>query len=293
MARTRSPRPPAARLRRVPPSESPPATTPTGVAEPPVRTAAVWAALDPVVRAGSLQVLDVGGGAGVFAVPLAQLGHHVTVVDTSADALATLRRRADLAGVGDRVRGLQGDADQLDAVLGQAPDGGYELVLVHSVLEVVDDPAATLTGIAAVLRPGGTLSVTAANRAGAVLARALGGHPVEARALLGDRDPAPARSRSRQARRRFSPQELVDLVGQAGLRPGDWRGVSVVADLLESTSGADPAALRTLELALAGTSPYRDVATGLHVLATREAGGQPPVEDSPHGRHRSAEPRPA
>ncbi|WP_157519552.1 methyltransferase domain-containing protein [Modestobacter sp. Leaf380] len=273
----------------MPPSETPPASpsgTPDGPsgprgtrpagAEPPVRSAAVWAALDPLIHSGPLQVLDVGGGAGVFAVPLAQLGHRVTVVDTSADALATLRRRADLAGVGDLVHGVQGDADQLAAVLADdtldAPAAGYDLVLVHSVLEVVDDPAATLAGIAAALRPGGRLSVTAANRAGAVLARALGGHPVEARALLGDRDPAPSRSRTRPARRRYSPDELLALVRDAGLQAGEWRGVSVVADLLESTSGADPAALRALELQLASTSPYRDVATGLHLLASRGAG---------------------
>ncbi|CAB4931550.1 unannotated protein [freshwater metagenome] len=255
-----------------PPAGDPPVAG-AGLAAPPVRTAAVWAALDPVVGAGPLQVLDVGGGAGVFAVPLAQLGHTVTVVDTSADALATLRRRADLAGVGGSVHGVQGDADQLGAVRAPdgGPDGGYDLVLVHAVLEVVDDPAATRAGIAAVLRPGGRLSVTAANRAGAVLARALGGHPVEARALLGDRDPAPARSRTRPGRRRFAPDELLELVRAAGLQAGEWRGVSVVADLLESTSGADPDALRRLELELAGVSPYRDVATGLHVIATRGA----------------------
>jgi hypothetical protein len=45
--------------------------------------------------------------------------------------------------------------------------------------------------------------------------------------------------------------------------------VAVVADLLDAASGADPAAVRELELALAVVSPYRDVATGLHVLATR------------------------
>src|SRR3712207_7602612 len=54
---------------------------------------------DPVVGGGTpLRVLDVGGGSGMFAVPLARLGHDVTVVDPSADALATLRRRADTAG---------------------------------------------------------------------------------------------------------------------------------------------------------------------------------------------------
>jgi SAM-dependent methyltransferase len=236
----------------------------------PARTAAVWAALDPLVGAGGPQrVLDVGGGSGMFAVPLARLGHDVTVVDPSADALATLRRRADTAGVGERVRGVQGDGDLLHEVLPDidGTDGrGYDLALCHSVLEVVDDPAVTLREIARALRPGGQVSIATANRAGAVLARAVSGHPVEALALLQGRDPAPGRAVP--ARRRFSPEDLLALVEGAGLRPGGWRGVSVVADLIESTSGADPQAVRDLEIALAEASPYRDIATGLHVLAT-------------------------
>jgi 2-polyprenyl-3-methyl-5-hydroxy-6-metoxy-1,4-benzoquinol methylase len=236
----------------------------------PARTAAVWAALDPLVGAGTpLRVLDVGGGSGMFSVPLARLGHDVTVVDPSADALATLRRRADTAGVGDRVHGLQGDGDLLHEVLPAAggASAGYDLALCHYVLEVVDDPAVTLREIARALRPGGQVSVATVNRAGAVLARAVAGHPVEALALLEDRDPAPGRAKP--ARRRFAPQDMIALVEGADLAPGPWRGVSVVADLLESTTGAEPQAVRALEVALAETSPYRDVATGLHVLATR------------------------
>jgi 2-polyprenyl-3-methyl-5-hydroxy-6-metoxy-1,4-benzoquinol methylase len=233
----------------------------------PARTAAVWAALDPVVGTGSpLRVLDVGGGSGMFAVPLARLGHAVTVVDPSADALATLRRRAENAGVGERVTAVQGDGDLLHEVLPGAGDDGYDLALCHSVLEVVDDPAVTLAEIARVVRRGGSVSIATANRAGAVLARAISGHPVEARALLEDRDPAPARAH--HVRRRFDPAGLLALVEAAGLQPGTWRGVSVVADLLDATSGTQSEAVRDLELALAESSPYRDVATGLHVLAT-------------------------
>jgi SAM-dependent methyltransferase len=233
----------------------------------PARTAAVWAALDPVVSAGSpLRVLDVGGGSGMFAVPLARLGHDVTVVDPSADALATLRRRADTAGVGALVHGLQGDGDLLHEVLPSAGVDGYDLALCHYVLEVVDDPAVTLGEISRALRPGGQVSLATANRAGAVLGRAVAGHPVEALALLEDRDPASARSKPA---RRFSPDDMLALVDGAGLRPGPWRGISVVADLLEATSGAEPGAVRALELALAGQSPFRDIATALHVLATR------------------------
>jgi S-adenosylmethionine-dependent methyltransferase len=171
------------------------------------------------------------------------------------------------------VHGVQGDGDLLHEVLPAAGedssehDSGYDLALCHSVLEVVDDPAVTLREIARALRPGGQVSIATANRAGAVLARAVSGHPVEALALLEDRDPAPGRAVP--AHRRFSPDGLLALVEGAGLRPGGWRGVSVVADLLESTSGAEPQAVRALEIALAEASPYRDIATGLHVLASR------------------------
>ena len=232
-----------------------------------MRSAAVWAALDPVVGTGNpLRVLDVGGGSGMFAVPLARLGHDVTVVDPSADALATLRRRADTAGVGERIHAVQGDGDLLQDVAPAATGAdGYDLALCHWVLEVVDDPAVTLREIARVLRPGGQVSLAAANGAGAVLARAVSGHPVEALALH-QGNPAPTRGR---AQRRFTPADLLSLVEGAGLHPGTWRGVSVVADLLDASSGAATEAVRALELALAETSPYRDVATGLHVMAAR------------------------
>lgn len=235
----------------------------------PIRGAAVWAALDTIAGAGTpLRVLDLGGGSGNVAVVLGARGHDVTVVDPSADALATLRRRAQNAGAGQRVRGVQGDGDLLHEVL-PALDGGadFDLVVCHWVLEVVDDPETTLREIAGAVRPGGTVSVATANRAGAVLSRALSGHPREALALLEDRDPAPRRTRP--ARRRFGPAELIALVEQAGLNPGTWRGVAVVADLLEGSSDADAGAIRELEIALAEISPYRDVATGVHVLATR------------------------
>jgi S-adenosylmethionine-dependent methyltransferase len=88
---------------------------------------------------------------------------------------------------------------------------------------------------------------------------------VESLAVLEDREA----STGRPARRRFTPQELLALLDGAGLIPGEWRGVSVVADLLEAASGAEPAAVQALELALAESSPYREVAAGLHLLATR------------------------
>ena len=45
--------------------------------------------------------------------PLALAGCRVTVVDSSVDALAILHRRAEDAGVADRVTGIQADAESL------------------------------------------------------------------------------------------------------------------------------------------------------------------------------------
>src|SRR3954471_8755612 len=77
-----------------------------------LRTAVVWEILQDALQRRTeatgrpaLDVLDTGGGSGNFAVPLARLGHRVTVVDPSPNALFALERRAVEEEVADRVRG--------------------------------------------------------------------------------------------------------------------------------------------------------------------------------------------
>ncbi len=240
------------------------------------RTAVVWEVLSAVLAeadpdARGLDVVDAGGGSGGFAVPLAQAGHRVVVVDPSPDSLAALSRRAEEAGVADLVRAVQGDLTDLPAAL---PDAGADLVLCHSVLEVVDDPAAALAAVAAVLRPGGRLSLLAPNRASAVLARALAGRPDEAAHVLAD--PAGRWGPGDGTARRWEPDALRALVVAAGLVVEQVHGVRVVADLVPSAvldlePGA-AAALLALERALSDRAPFRDLATQLHVLAARPTG---------------------
>jgi SAM-dependent methyltransferase len=235
------------------------------------RTAVVWAVLKAELarRPGAvLDVLDVGGGTGGFAVPLAQAGHQVTVVDASPDALAALDRRAVEAGVAGRVRAVQGDADKLTDVAAPAT---ADLVLCHSVLEVVDSPDAAADAIATVLRPGGVGSVLVANRAAAVLTRALGGHLGAARALLDDPD---GRAGGKDTlRRRFDVASAQTLLTGAGLRVERIHGVRVVADLVPGALlDAEPGgydALLAFETQVAADAPYRDIATQLHLLARR------------------------
>jgi S-adenosylmethionine-dependent methyltransferase len=218
-------------------------------------------------RGQPVTVVDVGGGTGGFAVPLAQAGHRVTVIDASPDALAALVRRASEAGVRDLVTAAQGDADALaDLVEPRSAD----LVLCHSLLEVVDDPTAVVKSLAALLRPAGAASVLVANRAAAVLARAITGHLSGAMALLDDPhggDPPGARPRD-SLRRRYDVATAVSLLESAGLAVEEIHGVRVVADLVPGTvADADPQALLAFELAVSGQMPFRDIATGLHLLA--------------------------
>lgn len=224
------------------------------------RTSVVWRALRPALD-GAGDVLDIGGGTGGFAVRVAELGHRVAVVDPSPDALAALSRRAGEAGV--QVTGQQGD---LSTLLDLAGADSADVVLCHGVLEVVDDPAAALATIRAVLRPGGTLSLLVAQRHAAVVARAMAGHFAQAKALLDDSAAGGGRPGHR-----FTDDEVTALLAGAGFETTTVHGIRVFADLVPGTlldlePGAT-AALVELEQAVSERPEFRPLATQLHVLA--------------------------
>ncbi|WP_405619014.1 methyltransferase [Streptomyces sp. NBC_01511] len=242
-----------------------------------LRTAVVWEvlkrALDSRATAAgtaALDVLDTGGGTGNFAVPVARLGHRVTVVDPSPNALFALERRAAEAGVADRVNGVQGDIHGLFDVVER---GGYDAVLCHGVLEYVDDPADGVRNAVEALRPAGALSLLAAGLGGAVLARALAGHFTEARHAL--TDPAGRWGEGDPVPRRFTVELLTELVDKAGVDVGAVHGVRVFSDLvpgvLVDTQPGALEALLKLEAAAAELSTFHSVASQLHVLGEKRA----------------------
>lgn len=212
-----------------------------------------------------VRVLDCGGGTGAVAVPLAVAGAHVTVVDRSVDALAILGRRAADAGVADRVRAVPGDLDQADLGLEVEPGGVaqiFDVVVVHDVLTAVADPAATLRAAVDRLAPGGTLSLQVVNQAAVVLGRALQGDLRAASAALDA--PAPGG---------YDLPGLLAAVGTLGLVPGPVHGLGVLSEYVAGPDleahGVGVAELAVLEARLAAHSPYRDVASRVHVLARR------------------------
>jgi SAM-dependent methyltransferase len=222
-------------------------------------------ALDSVRVAGRTPtVLDCGGGSGTFAVPLAVAGAQVTVVDISADALATLQHRAQEAGVAELVTGIQGDAEALPELLGGR---SYDLVLAHGILEAVDRVDVAFDGIAAAVRPGGLLSLLVANPAAAVIARALAGEPAVALAELRGLP---------SALDRLGPGAAERRCAQAGLVVRDRHGIGVFSDLVPGAALDVPGArdaLAQLDVEAADRSPFAEIAGRVHLLARRPAGG--------------------
>jgi S-adenosylmethionine-dependent methyltransferase len=208
-------------------------------------------------------VLDCGGGSGSSAVPLAQSGAHVTVVDISADALATLKRRAVEAGVDDLVRPIQGDVEALGDIVAAE---SFDLVLAHGVLEEVDHPDVALAGIARAARPSARVSVLVGNPVASVLSRALAGDVsaalLELRAM--DRD---------TTGRPLDIAAVGAICERLGLVVEQVHGVGVFSELVPGVElDAHPDAvdaLAELEELASTRSPYREIAGRIHLLARR------------------------
>ncbi|MGI8679170.1 MAG: class I SAM-dependent methyltransferase [Jatrophihabitans sp.] len=225
----------------------------------------------------AVRILDCGGGSGAYAVPLAQAGADVTVVDISADALATLCRRADEAAVSASVHAVAGDVEALadliaDGHLAASPEnpenaagssgGRFDAVLAHGVLDAVDNVEATFAGMVSAVRPGGLMSVLVANPIASVLARALGGEPALALDEL----------RRLDEPGRVGPESVGRLATLAGLQVEARHGIGVFSDLVTGAAADSPGrreALVSLDAEAAARSPFADIAARVHLLLRR------------------------
>jgi demethylmenaquinone methyltransferase/2-methoxy-6-polyprenyl-1,4-benzoquinol methylase len=99
-------------------------------------------------------VLDVATGTAAVAIELVrQQGCRVVGLDQSPEMLAGARGRIESAGLADRVRLVEGSAEQLPF-----PDGSFDALTFTYLIRYVEDPAATLAELARVVRPGGVMA---------------------------------------------------------------------------------------------------------------------------------------
>ncbi|MFN8223227.1 MAG: class I SAM-dependent methyltransferase [Gaiellales bacterium] len=95
------------------------------------------------------RVLDVATGTGLVAERLLSAGHEVVGLDQSPEMLAVARTR-----LGGRLELVEGSADSLPF-----DSGSFAHLTFTYLLRYVDNPGATLTELARVVRPGGTIAM--------------------------------------------------------------------------------------------------------------------------------------
>jgi demethylmenaquinone methyltransferase/2-methoxy-6-polyprenyl-1,4-benzoquinol methylase len=104
----------------------------------------------------ALRVLDVATGTAAVAIELARRVPARTVVgvDQSAEMLASGRERVSQAGLSARIELREGHAEELPFA-----DGEFDALTFTYLLRYVDDPAATMRGLARAVRPGGVVAM--------------------------------------------------------------------------------------------------------------------------------------
>ncbi|MFE3019125.1 class I SAM-dependent methyltransferase [Streptomyces sp. NPDC059256] len=236
-----------------------------------LRYSVVAANLDRHLSDRPLTVLDVAGGNGREAVRLAELGHHVTVLDVAPVSLDGAQELAAAHEVADRVEVREGDAHDVADIF---PGQEFDLLLCHNLLQYVPDRAVVVRGIVKCLKPGGLLSVVAPNAYAVPLEAA-----VRELDLPAARGAVDARIKSNVVYGKDVPvltvDEIGDHLGDVGLDLVGHYGVMSVCNLIANNSiKYDPAffaRLEELEIALAGRMPYPLTARMFHLIGQRSS----------------------
>jgi SAM-dependent methyltransferase len=205
-------------------------------------------------------VLDVGGGSGAIAIPLAARGYDITLLDPSPAMLDLARGHARDTGAG--LRFVEGGVERI----GELAPGPFDAICCHAVLMYLEDPAAHLATMRMAATHGAVLSLLEKNRLALAMRPGLRGDYAEALRTLDDPVATgnlgiPNRSRS--------VEEWNALLSAAGWRLDSWVGIRFFSDLSPDTlSGAEYDQLLALERAAGERDPYRSAARLIHLSAT-------------------------
>jgi 2-polyprenyl-6-hydroxyphenyl methylase/3-demethylubiquinone-9 3-methyltransferase len=181
----------------------------------PVRLAFLRAAIDQHWRGDSRAIkplagkraLDVGCGAGLLCEPLARLGAAVTGVDAAAENIAAASAHAAGGGLA---------ITYACAEIGALGLAGFDLVTAMEVIEHVSDKPAFVAALASALAPDGLMVLSCPNRT-----------PQSRLLLVEGAERLGMVPRGTHHWDDFvTPDELRDLLAQAGLTMGEPQGIA-------------------------------------------------------------------
>ncbi|MDF7681272.1 tRNA uridine 5-oxyacetic acid(34) methyltransferase CmoM [Enterobacteriaceae bacterium ESL0689] len=228
-----------------------------------LRQAILWQDLQPLLNpVRPLNILDAGGGEGQMAIRVAEMGHHVTLCDISAEMITRARQAAVDKGVADQIDFVHCPAQEVVQHLACPVD----LILSHAVLEWVVEPQAMLQALWSVLRPGGELSLMFYNANGLLM------HNI----IAGNFDYV-QRGMPKRKKRTLSPdfprqpQQVYRWLEEAGWQITGKIGVRVFHDYLrEKYQQHDNFnALLELETRYCRQEPYISLGRYIHVTARK------------------------
>ncbi len=215
------------------------------------------------IGTGPLRVLDVGGGDGSDAAPLAHAGHDVTVLDQSEALLAQARSRAELSTI-------CSDLDDIPS-LGL---GSFDLVLCHNVIQYRPDTDSVVRVLSGIVADGGAISLMAPNPPAEVLAAAIRRADLDEATDLLDAPTIRTKTFGQEVRR-VGVDEAIDALRDVGFSSVTRYGIRCVTDYISDDARKHEPAfygrLEALELALCDLEPYVRTAR-IWQLAARRIG---------------------
>jgi len=155
-----------------------------------------------------LRILDIGCGGGLLCEPMARLGADIVGADAAAGNIPVAKVHAEQSG-------LTIDYRHTTAEAMAAAGEQFDVVLNMEVIEHVADPLAYLTACQQLLKPNGLHICSTINRNPKSFAMAIVGAEFIMRWLP---------KGTHEFNKFITPDELFDLIRQAGLNPVDRKG---------------------------------------------------------------------
>ncbi|MEM0976202.1 MAG: bifunctional 2-polyprenyl-6-hydroxyphenol methylase/3-demethylubiquinol 3-O-methyltransferase UbiG [Pseudomonadota bacterium] len=158
-----------------------------------------------------LRILDIGCGGGLLSEPMARLGASVVGADAAERNIPVARIHAEQSG-------LEIDYRHTTAEDLAAAGETFDAILNMEVVEHVADPLAFLTACSDLLKPGGLMTCSTINRNPKSFVFAIFGAEYVMRWLP---------KGTHEWEKFITPEELFDLLREAGLEPVDKKGFTL------------------------------------------------------------------